>query len=298
MNLGTIHTFALAIGLLSSTMYWPVVPRDPDERQADGSEKPLHWQIGWLDSIGAIPADRFLFMPTDHVRPGPPSGRVPAGEYGATLDSAIARRLVFRETAAMLATAYSRRQQLQAAFTFREALAEPELLDSLWQSREATIRRLEGRMPLLGEDPGTRLRLITVRDAALLRSLPLSAWYELEALAEVRTGNGGVPRFFMANVVEMLQHVSGKGELPEELGLQVFADTTLSFATRLEYSRSVTRAGNRVLEVLAPSDAPAHFGPRLAAELRPTWERLRRERRLPTRYHWFDEPDAPGNPLH
>ncbi len=264
----------------------------------ENAEIPLHWEIGWIDSLGDLPADEFLFLPGDRVRPGPAVGTVPGGGFVATIDTAIARRLIFRETALLIATRYSRAQQLELERVVRAALADPAALDTLWAWREVTIRRLEGATAPQDRAADRRHRLLTRREAVMLRSLPLSAWYHLEDVPRIRAEGTCPPRFFLADLIELRRQADGDIGLPAAMSIEVFADTTIPFSSRLEYSREITRAvGDALPELREPIDVDS-LGAHTARHLAAAYERLHHDHRLPTRYHWFDDPDAPGNPMH
>lgn len=261
------------------------------------AEIPLHWEIGWIDSLGDLPADEFLFLPGDRVRPGPPVGTVPGGGFVATIDSAIARRLIFRETALLIATRYSREQQLELEKVVRGALADPATVGKMWAERESVVGMLQGQVARQGGNSEYLRCLLSAREAATLRGLALSAWYHLEDVPLARDEDSWPPRFFLVDIIELMEHADGKWQLPPDLSTDVLADTTLPFSARLEYSRIISRSVEAAFHELRPPIDADTLAAHAARHLRPVYEQLRRDRALPTRYHWLDDPDAPGNPM-
>lgn len=262
------------------------------------AEIPLLWVLPQIDSVGGIPADEFVFMPSDRVRPTSPASGVPGEEFVATVDSAIAARLLFRQTAFQMATRYSREQQLAFWSDLRVALARRALIDSLWAEREETIRHLEGRLPLGGRrEPGQAIRVVSVSEAEVLRSLPLLAWFELKDIALGNPLEQVAPRRFQMDVWSLNWAPRGLLCLPATMMREVSADTSLSLSTRLEFFRLAAWL-SPIIETGPGAVAwPDSLMSTAVSRMTPLLETIRSERRLASRYHWLDDPNATGNPM-
>lgn len=297
MKIPSIRTFALLLSAGALLLASCAGPGDkPGNRNA---EIPLHWEICFIDSVGGIPADQFVYMPSDRVRPGPPVGSVPGGDFVATIDTAIARGVLFRQTAFLIATRYSRSQQIEFGDLVAKALRRPLVLDSLRTRRDEMLSLLGGMREIEDRKGRTvRMHVLSTADMRRLSTLPVSAYFEIEDVALGEAAGQVGQRMLCRDLVDLLRLRLGDGQLapPESaLALAALSDTTMPFSSRIEFSRHWILSMSRSIEGLPEPISGDSVARRTTMLLRPALEAWRARKPTASRYHDLDDLDSPGN---